>query len=347
MRILHVANFNNHKYGTDLYATDRKISAGLIRNGHFVYDFSYRDVCRNESLFRTTRFGNTNVNRCLVKACDNLRPHLLLLGHSELIEADTLGLVRSRLPQMKVGLWYVDALFHTEKMHHVTIRLPHIDMIFATTSGPYLAAYAQGTTRAAFIPNPVDKTVEAGQAFSRQIYDHDFIFCGRDSKDPERKAFMTRLQEETAKRLRTGFRGCLGQPPLTGAAYLDFLAKAKMGLNISRRNDVELYSSDRIAQLLGNGLLTFCPRVPGLEQLFSDEEIVYFDNIDELLEKLFYYHKHDSERRTIAENGWKKIHTTCSSERVTRYMLELLFHKKLSSEYEWQEAVYHPENTEE
>jgi hypothetical protein len=77
MRILHVANFNTHKYGTDLYATDRKISAGLTRNGHFVYDFSYRDVCRNESLFRTTRLGNSKVNQKLLQACETICPELL------------------------------------------------------------------------------------------------------------------------------------------------------------------------------------------------------------------------------------------------------------------------------
>lgn len=72
MRILHVVNFNLGKYGADLYAPDRKISAGLTRNGHFVYDFSYRDVCRNASIFRTIRFGAGQVNNKLVRACGNL-----------------------------------------------------------------------------------------------------------------------------------------------------------------------------------------------------------------------------------------------------------------------------------
>jgi len=67
MRIVHVVNFNNNKYGADLYSTDRKISAGMIRNGHFVYDFSYRDVYRNESLFQTTRLCTNTVNKKLSK----------------------------------------------------------------------------------------------------------------------------------------------------------------------------------------------------------------------------------------------------------------------------------------
>ncbi len=340
MRILHVANFNLRKYGADLYATDRKISAGLVRCGHYVYDFSYRDVCRNESLLRTTRFGAGQVNKKLVKACDSLQPHLLLLGHSELIEAAALAEIRKRHPAIKIGLWYVDALFHKEKTSHVFDRLAYIDVVFATTGGDYLREYATPTSSAAFIPNMVDPAVETEKAFAAPSYDQDFIFCGRDENDLERQDFMAVLQQEVGKHLRCAFRGCLGNAPVTGATYLDFLGRSKMALNISRRNDVDLYSSDRLAQLVGNGLLTFCPRVPGMDRLFGADEIIYFDNLADLLEKIVYYHNHDRECRVVAEKGWQRAHSCYSSERVCRYMLELLFGSPFSSDYEWRHEVY-------
>lgn len=340
MRIIHVANFNTGKYGTDIYATDRKISAGLVRNGHFVYDFSYRDVCRHESLFRTTRFGRSKVNNRLLQACAIQQPDLLLLGHSELIEAATLAEIRRRQPQIKIGLWYVDALFHRQKTGHLRQRLPCIDVIFATTGGEYLRELATGTTVAAYIPNVVDKAIESHRGFAAASYEFDFIFCGRDAHDPARQTFMHELNREAAKHLRCAFRGCLGNPPVTGADYLDFLGRAKMGLNISRRNDVTLYSSDRLAQLVGNGLLAFCPRVPGLERLFAEDELVYFDGLDDLLAKIGHYHAHDLECRETAAKGWQRIHRCCSAERVCRYMLELLFDQPFSEEYEWRHEVY-------
>lgn len=340
MRILHVANFNLGKYGADLYATDRKISAGLTRNGHFVYDFSYRDVCRNESIFRTTRLGTGKVNKKLVRACDCLRPDLLLLGHSELIEAATLAEIRRRYPAMRIGLWYVDALFHREKTGHLFERLASIDVVFATTGGEGLREYATATSHAAFIPNLIDPAVESQRAFTAPAYDYDFIFCGRDAHDEERRDFMIRLNREAGKHLRCAFRGCLGNPPVTGHAYLDFLGRSKMALNISRRNDVALYSSDRLAQLVGNGLLTFCPRVPGLTRLFSADHLVYFDGLDDLLDKVVYYHGHDRECRAMAEGGWQHAHRCFAGERVTRYMVELLFDQPFSCDYEWREEVY-------
>jgi len=340
MRILHVANFNLRKYGADLYATDRKITAGLQRCGHFVYDFSYRDVCRCESLFRTTRFGSGQVNRRLIKACTLLRPHLLLLGHSELITADTLASIRKNQPEIKIGLWYVDALFHREKTAHLFARLASVDVVFATTGGTYLQEYASATSSGAFIPNMVDPAIESEKSFAAPAYDYDFIFCGRDENDQQRQNFMTELKRQAGKHLRCAFRGCLGNAPVTGAAYLDFLSRSKMALNISRRNDVTLYSSDRLAQLVGNGLLTFCPRVPGLERLFSDAEVVYFDDLEDLLRKIVYYHSHDDACRTIAEQGRQRAHRCYNNERVCRFMLELLFDKPFSSDYEWLDEIY-------
>ena len=340
MRILHVANFNTHKYGTDLYSTDRKISAGLVRNGHFVYDFSYRDVCRNESFFRTTKLGTGSVNQKLLKACSQINPHLLLLGHSELITSETLEKVRKSHPSIKIGLWYVDALFHREKTEHLFNRLQFIDMVFATTSGSYLREYSRGTTSAVFIPNMVDPAVESYTAFRNTTCDYDFIFCGRDSNDPERRTFMEKLQLETGKTMRSAFFGCLGNRPVTGHDYLALLSRSRMALNISRRNDVRLYSSDRIAQLTGNGLLTFCPRIPAMELLYTEKELVYFSTPEELLARIQYFHSHPDEAEKRAEKGWHRAHRSFNTTRVTAYMIERLFDQPLSSDYEWQDEFY-------
>jgi hypothetical protein len=340
MRILHVANFNNNKYGVDIYNMDRKISSGLIQNGHFVYNFSYRDVCRNESVFRTTKLGTGKLNQKLLKACDNIHPDLLLLGHSELVEAATLEEIKIRHPDAKIALWYVDALFHERKMAHVFERLPVIDIFFATTGGEYLKKYAGKNSRAAFFPNIVDKAVESYTSFSNRDHDNDLIFCGRDSNNSERQQFMHSLNENGGSFMRCSFRGCLGYPPITGWHYLDFLSRSRMGLNLSRRDDVELYSSDRLVQLIGNGLLTFCPKVPKMEILYGENDLIYFDTLDDLLDKLMYYQQHQEEGRRIAENGWRTAHKSHNAKRVTGYMLELLFELPFSSEYEWQEAIY-------
>ena len=48
MRILHASNHSLRKYGLTYYSVDRKLSLGLQRNGHFVYDFI--DRCRENGV---------------------------------------------------------------------------------------------------------------------------------------------------------------------------------------------------------------------------------------------------------------------------------------------------------
>jgi hypothetical protein len=215
-------------------------------------------------------------------------------------------------------------------------------MVFATTSGRHLREYARGTTRAAFIPNMVDPAVESYASFRNSSYEYDFIFCGRDSNDEKRRAFMKKLREETSKTMRSAFFGCLGSRPVIGHDYLALLSCSKMALNISRRNDVRLYSSDRIAQLTGNGLLTFCPEIPGMELLHGKDELVYFSTLEELPDLVRHYHTHPDEAERIAEKGWSKAHSSFNSSRVTTYMLERLFDQPLSSDYEWQNEFFQP-----
>jgi len=151
---------------------------------------------------------------------------------------------------------------------------------------------------------------------------------------------MEKLNREIRKYLRCDFRGCLGNAPVTGYSYLEFLGRAKMALNISRRNDVHLYSSDRLAQLVGNGLLTFCPRVPGMQTIFSEDELVYFDDQNDLFQKISWFHNHPEESRITAEKGWQRAHDCYNAKRISNYMLELLFDLPFTSDYEWKHEMF-------
>jgi hypothetical protein len=341
LRIVHAAIFNTHKYGTDFYSTDRKITHGLIRNGHFVYDFSYRDICRNESIFKTSRLGTGVVNKKLFQACQTIRPDLLLLGHSELIRSETLKKIKESLPGLKIALWFVDALFLTPSHStvHIFDRIDCIDVLFATTGGNYLKAFKTKANTVSYIPNIADSAVEAHQNFRSDALDIDFLYCGRDDNESERKTFLTDLFKSMDKKIKCEIRGAFGNPLVFGHEYIDLLSRTKMGLNFSRRNDIYLYSSDRIVQLTGNGILTFSPRVPGMEKIYNDSEIIYFDDLGELVDKIAFFHGNDAERKKIAENGWKRTHMSYNAARVTRFMLELIGGEGFSENYEWKDEI--------
>jgi len=341
MRVLHVANFSYNRYGDSFYNSDRKLSAGFVRNGHFVYEYSLRDMARLGSLLRSKRFGISRVGEDILKLCAQLEPDLLLLGHAQILKPEVLRQVRQRHPDTRIALWYVDPLFFTDKTAYMAAFAPYLDAIFATTGGDWLAQLPAPGVWRGYMPNPVERSVESLENFRRQRFGHELIFCGTVGDDVERGRFMQSMQERL-RDLPLRLHGLLGQPPINGMAYIHALADSRMGLNHSRRNDVTLYSSDRIAQLTGNGLLTLCPRIPGFELLYRADEVSYFDSLDELVDQVRHYHQHPVAAATLAEAGWRRAHACCGVERVARYMEEAVFQRPFSESYEWLGHVVAP-----
>lgn len=71
--------------------------------------------------------------------------------------------------------------------------------------------------------------------------------------------------------------GILGGPPVWGQAYDQIIANSKMALNLNREEGWPLYSSDRLSQLLGNGILTYLWDKGDMRRSFGEQHVVYFN----------------------------------------------------------------------
>lgn len=341
MKILHIANFGFNKQGAHFYCTDRKISAGLIENGHFVYDFSFRDMARMGTIFKTKKLGASWANKEILKIVDNLEPDLVLIGHSDLMSPLVLKEIKQRYPHTKIAFWYVDPLYLEQKLGFVRQFSPYLDAIFCTTGGEYLRKLKQPHLNVAYMPNVGHRNVEHLKQFEVEQTENDFIFCGVVYKEPVREKFLKDLTNTlSSNQIQHRFYGCFEQLGVYGKTYYQVLAQARMGLSYSRRNDVALYSSDRIVQLTGNGLLTFSPRTPGFDKLYNGNEIVYFDDQNDLAEKIKFYVNDRDAAKEIAEAGWHRTRTSFNAKRITQFMLEVTFGLPLSEDYEWANEVY-------
>ncbi len=341
LRILHVTNFNYGMYGARFNASVApKITNGLIRNGHLVVPFSHRDVARFEAPFRSKRLGTAKMNRRLIEACVNVEPDAICMGHSELVRPETLAEIRERFPAVKMFLWYHDALWDTHKLPHIHARLPYLDAVFVSAGGEPMRQFKTNANVVGYFPPPVDSSIERLRSFESADLPIDLLFCGRANRSDAdaRTSFMGQLRERL-KDIRFDLNGMFGAPLVFGADYERKLAASRMGLNYSRRNDHVMCSSGRLWQLAGNGLLTFTPRVPEMERLFSPEEVVYFDELDDLVEKVLRFHADDEARRRVAEAGWRRAHQSFSVERVSRFMIETVYREDYSEPYEWADQV--------
>ncbi len=337
-RILHICNLNLFRQGQSYYSTDWKIRNGLIANGHHVYDFCYRDVARWENMFRTTRFGISKMNKRLLETIENYQPDLILFGHCELVQPETIIHMRKTYPQMRMAQWYVDSIVFDDKRQQLADRSRYMDMVFTTTGGELLQNLKAEHNRVAFFPNMVDGSIESFRNHEHDDLPLDFLFCGRDYNLSRTKRIEKLIQ--ALPELKTEVWGCLGNPPLTGYAFYKKLSQASSSLNLSHVEDVPFCTSGRMTQLLGNGLLTFTPETPGMRTLFSPEEVIYYQEDKDLIEKIQFYAKNRDERWKVAKRGWERAHGSYNVKRVTQFMVEAIYEVPFSEQYEWQSECY-------
>ncbi len=333
-KILHVANFMTRFKGASYFANQFKFSNGLVRAGCNVLNFSDRDVARASSLFRNRKAGAAGANRRLLDLAAAFRPDIILFGHADTIEPTTLDRLREACPGVKLVQWNVDPLFEPDNVARLNAKIAHVDLTFVTTSGPELESLGQhGRYRVAFVPNPVDPGIERSRAFEhpRDALAHDLFYAvGRASL---RRFHAGREQEagEIVKNViaacpdvRGLFPGYLGQPLVAGYDYERVLAQSAMGLNISRRNDSRLYSSDRIAHLAGSGILVFLDRATGYTDLFAEDEIAFYSSEDEMHDKIRRFAREDDARRAAAQRGFTAYSRFFDATKIARYMLGVI-----------------------
>jgi hypothetical protein len=127
----------------------------------------------------------------------------------------------------------------------------------------------------------------------------------------------------------------MGRAGLVGGAYQRALESARMGLNISKRNDLYLYSSDRLAQLMGNGLLTFIDRATGYADLLPEDGAAFHSDVEELVDKLRFFLNEDASRRAVARRGAEAYRAVFNERTVANYIVDVLFDRLDGSRYSW------------
>ena len=319
MRLVYVSNFFHKRAGTLYGHTFTKLLHGLIRDGHYVYPFSTNDMMRLRSPTGHTAFGTGAVNKALLEVCGNVEPDFLLLSQGKPYTPETLRELKRRHPHMPIAMIWVDPVWTGAELYGLREKLPLVDSFFLTTSGHYLEGFAGPGRVTAYIPTPTDITVDRHRAFECDAPEYDAVFFGVDV--PERNRELEEIRRRCPN-LRLGFFGCLGTPRVWGVPKERIMARSKMAINLSRRADMPLYSSNRLGDTTANGLLNLSPASTGLQALYRPHEAVYFDDIADLAEKLNHYAAHDAERIAIAKAGWRRSHEDFSASRVSQFMID-------------------------
>jgi hypothetical protein len=194
-----------------------------------------------------------------------------------------------------------------------------------------------------FLPNPVDFSIESGRNHEIDDLPFDLFYpCGNPAR-PLRLIFgrhwnmneFIELLAAHCPEIKMSLPGMFGYPKLSAAHYQTSLEQAGTGLNISRRPDYYLYSSDRLAQLAGNGLAVCMERGSGYETLFSGEQIIFVSSVEELATQLTELKRWPKHRRAIAAAGRARYHDLFNEAVIARYIEEVAFQRLSEGNYEW------------
>ena len=345
MRILNVGDFNwmtgreRDTANVDLYAIRQKLGRAAVRAGHMVVEFSDRAVSRTQAPFRLRRLGVRACNALFLHMVEEVRPELILLHFADDIANATLDEARRLSPGVRIADINIDPLPSPRTRQRLLMRRDAVDATFVTTAGEALRAFAGARGFVAFMPNPVDAAVETGRAFESANPGVDLVFPAGDDGPRQMGERSVRPSELVADLraylpdLRLSSPG-VGQPRLRGRAYFQAMEGAAMGLSLSRYSDQPLYASDRMAHMLGSGLLTFVDHQAGFQAMFGEDELATYADLDDLKRQLRLFKADDARRRAVAERGWRRTFELFEAGRVLAYLLAQLDETEAPA-FEW------------
>ena len=177
---------------------------------------------------------------------------------------------------------------------------------------------------------PVDKNIESFEVYKLKPKKDLFYAMShgvnratlREGVEDERINFLDMLVKKIPN-IKYDFYGFSNKQPIWGNEFNNALINSKMGLNLSRGKPTKFYSSNRIASIMGNGLLTFIDEKVQLDHFFSNKEIIFYSNIFELADKIKFYSKRDTIRKKIAKNGKKKYFKLFNEKKITKYFIDI------------------------
>ena len=346
LRILHITNFNERLDGRLFFNTGRRINNGFIRLGHSVLGFSDRDIQKYYKSINDFK-GAKTLNDKLKRTCYNYKPDLIVLGHADLISSDQINELKDDYPNVRVGQWFLDPLnpkgpdYYRNK-ERVLDKIECVDSSFITTS-PSALNFLPKKKKSFYIPNPSDKSFETLNNFNKSCSVDVFFALShgvhrgvlKTGKMDDRAAFIKNLLKKTPD-TKFDIYGLDKIQPIWADHYFKTISNAKMGLNLSRGEAIKYYSSDRITQIVGNGLVCLIDEKTQYRDFFSDNEMVFYKNVNDLSEKILKISKDDKKRRSIAKKGKEKYMKYFNSDLVAEYIINKTMNINNKKNFLWQ-----------
>ena len=341
LRIINIYNVGQKNFHR-LYniSLGKKFTNGFIRNGHDVLEISDRDFIRqNRNIFQTKNIDK--FQDYLIKTSKNYNPDLIFFGHTQNIARETIKEFKNLNDNLIISQWNEDPVmkslnYSKKNIRNITYYSDIVDHNFITTDPSVLKKQKIKIKNLHFLFIPVDKNIECFNVSKKHPIKDLFYAMShgvnratlKKGKIDSRIHFLNNLVKKL-ENIDYDFYGFQNKEPIWGNDFYKALVNSKMGLNLSRGLPAKYYSSNRIASLMGNGLLTFIDKKTELNDMFNHNEIVMYENIDDLTNKINFYKKNDYLRSKIGAAGRKKYFQLFNELKTTKYIIDKSLGKKV------------------
>jgi glycosyltransferase involved in cell wall biosynthesis len=341
IKILHISNFGEKSdYRLSSINLANKISNGLTKEKVQTINFSDRIFSKLNNFY--------SIDEKIFRIVQNLRPNLILLGHTNSLKVETIKNIRDKFSETKFAFWYEDSInkngpdFNINKIFIEKYK-DHIDNFFITTEKNYVDASIP-KNKLNYIPIPCSKLTENLNLSKITNHMYDIFFAVshgvnrgvlKKNKIDTREQFVRNL---TTKSTNINFNlfGFNNIQPVWGYEFENEISKCRFGLNLSRGEPIKYYSSNRIASYVANGLPTLIDEKVQFNDFFTSNEMIFYRDVQDLIDKVYFYKKNERLRKKIAINGKKKYFKIFNNNIVGDYILSKTLGTKPFFTYAWE-----------
>ena len=341
LKIIHITNFNERHNGRLFYNTGKRINNGFVRLGHSVLEFSDRDILSNHRKLSDLS-GAKYLNKKLLNVIGNYRPDLIILGHADLIDIKTLNIIKEYYPKIKISQWFLDRMDSkwTFNKKRFLDKINKMDASFCTTD-PSILRFSKKIP-IYYFPNPVDESFEILNNHKYRNLKNDVFFAMshgvhrgvlKKGKFDERENFLKKLTNKLPN-IKFDIYGIENKQPIWADNFIKTISQSKIALNLSQGYGSKYYTSDRFAQLIGNGLLVMIDKKTQFNDFFDKDEIVTYDDINDLSKKIEMYSNNDVLRQKIAKKGRDKYFKYFNSTIIAEFIINRTFN--INKKFFWE-----------
>jgi glycosyltransferase involved in cell wall biosynthesis len=340
LKILHISNFSERNdYRLYNISLANKISNGLIRENLQIINFSDRTFSKLNNFY--------SIDEKILRITENLKPNLILLGHTNSLKVDTLKNIKGKFSETKFAFWYEDSInkkgpdFVRNKIFIEKYK-DYIDNYFVTTDINNVEA-SLPKNKLNFIPIPCSILTENLNLFKIKNHLYDIFFAIshgvnrgilKKNKFDSREIFVRDLLNKSVD-ISYNFFGFNNIQPIWGDKYNHEMSKCRFGLNLSRGGPVKYYSSNRITSYIANGLPTLIDEKIQFSDFFTNNEMIFYKDTQDLIDKVNFYKKNERLRANIGLNGKKKYFKIFNNKIVGDYILSKTLDIKPSYKFAW------------